>query len=405
MKKLFLFLLLVSCLSFRPTNNDLDIFFGDSITFGNELGSLQYTHRWSTQYCNAVPSDEINRALSGAAMTPGVAPLGRPTFNINDVPGYQGFCRHIFISYWVNDYLYSSTPAAFAAATAAAVDGIIARGWPAAKIVLCFNYLPESGTNWPYMTHAKAQQWLAALRGVQQAKGTSFLDFYTLIYNRPDKDTYAPDGIHPSPAWNAIMKQYAQTNIEGPSTTLPVSIVNFSGLRQGAASVLKWTVAQEQNVDRYEIERSADGTAWTKAGEVASLGNAAAQRSYTFTDNGAAGLKQLYRLLAVDKNGTAKFSNVVIINGTKSAQLSLSDLFPNPAVSKLNLVVNAPAKETLTVELADALGRTVQAQKAAVEAGTNTVDVNTTAIKAGVYFVRLISQNGAVSGLQKFVKQ
>lgn len=166
MKKLLLLFGLLSVFSFKPATTDYDVFFGDSITFGNELGPLQYTARWPTQYCNDVATYEVNGALSGTAITPGLNP-SRPVFNIADVPAYQASCRHIFVSYWVNDYLYGGTTAAYAEATTAAVDGIVAKGWPAAKIVLCFNYLPESPGTWVNMTDAKARQWLAALRGVQ----------------------------------------------------------------------------------------------------------------------------------------------------------------------------------------------------------------------------------------------
>lgn len=403
MKKLFLLILLLPVFSFQSSFNEEDVFFGDSITFGNELGPLQYTARWSKQYCNSVPTDEINEARSGASMTPALA--NRPVFNINDVPAYQSSFRHIFISYWVNDYLYGGTTAAFAAATTAAVDGILAKGWPAAKIVLCFNYLPESGANWPYLTDAIARQWLAALRSVQQARGTSFLDFYTLIYNRPDKASYAGDGIHPTAAWNTIMKQYAQTNIEGPSVPLPVSFTNFSAQRQGAANLLKWTVAQEQDVLRYEINRSLDGSNWTSAGEVTSLGNTASQRSYSFSDNSPIGGKQWYRLRVVDKNGAMRFSNTVVVTATKTTQLSLGGIFPNPAASKLNLAVNAPAKEILNVTVLDAAGRAVRAQREAVEAGSNALDVNLTGVRAGMYFVRLTSESDHATVTGRFVKE
>lgn len=403
MKKIFLLLLLIPIFSFRSVTVGEDVFFGDSITFGNELGLLQFTARWSTQYCTAVPTDELNEARSGASMATNA--YNRPVFDINDVPVYQSSYRHIFVSYWVNDYLYGSTPAAFAAATTTAVNGILAKGWPAAKIVLCFNYLPDSPNTWIDMTNAKAQQWLAALRGVQQAKGTSFLDFYTLINNRPDKATYSPDLIHPTAAWNTIMKQYAQTNIESPSSSLPVSIVSFAGQRQGTATVLKWNVAQEQNVDRYEIEKSIDGSHWTRAGEVLSLGNTAAQRSYAFTDNAAAGAKQFYRLRSVDKNGAFKFSNVVIINGVKAAQLSLSGLFPNPAKANLSLLVESPVKEQVTIELVDPMGRIVKSQTQNLETGTNTLAVSVSSLSAGAYVVRVNGQTGQNVSVGRFIKE
>lgn len=402
MKKLLLLAVLLPYFAFVPPT-DHDVFVGDSITFGNELGPLQYTDRWSTQYCVSAPTDEINQARSGASMA--ANPYGRPVFTLNDVPDYEASFRHIFVSYWVNDFCYGTTPAAFAAATSAAVDGIMAKGWPAAKIVLCFNYMDASGAYWPYLTPAAAQQWLAALRSVQQAKSTSFLDFYTPISNRADKNTYSLDGIHPTAAWNAIMKQYAETNIEGPASTLPVSIVGFAGQRQGNANVLKWTVAQEKDVLRYQVDRSANGINWAKAGEVASLGNSAAQRSYSFTDNAAGSGRQIYRLRAVDMNGAVKLSNLIVVSGSKAAQLSLGGLFPNPAATKLNVVVNAPAKETVTLQVLDLAGRTVKAQRESVDAGANTLDVNLSALKAGSYLIRLASETTKTTAVERFLKQ
>lgn len=404
MKKIFLLLALLPVFSFKTFTTDADIFMGDSITFGNELGALQYTARWPTQYCNDIATYEVNQALSGAAMTPGLN-AGRPVFDIASVPGYNSSCRNIFVNYWVNDYLYGGTVASYVAATRVAVDGIIAKGWPAAKIVLCFNYIPESPGTWIDMTHAKAQQWLAGLRSVQQAKGTSFLDFYTLIYNRPDKATYSGDLIHPTAAWNTIMKQYTQTNIEGPSTTLPVTFAGFSGQRQGGTNLLKWTVAQEQNVMRYEITRSEDGIAWTRAGEVATPGNTALQHSYSFADNTPGAGRQLYRLKAVDADGAVKLSNIVVVSGSKGASLSLGGLFPNPASSKLNVVVNAPAKEDVTVSLLDALGRPVKSRKEVIEAGASTLDLNVSDVRAGVYYIQLLSGTSGTPLVERFVKE
>lgn len=400
MKKMFFLALFLPLFSFVPCTNDQDVFFGDSIIFGNELGPQQYTARWSSQYCRAVPTDEYNAGLSGAAMTPGLN-AGRPVFNIDDVPVYESRFRHIFISYWGNDYVYGGTSSAYQAATTNAVNGIIAKGWPPAKIVLCFNYYPEVT-----VPRATALEWQAALRSVQNAKGTSFLDFYTLIYNRPDKGSYADDDVHPTVAWNGIMKDYALTSIEGPPpSTLPVTFSSFSGQRQNTANVLKWTVATEQAIVRYDVMRSADGAAWVKIGEVASLGNTGTERSYGFTDKYSGAGKQLYRLQAIGTDGSIKVSSIVIINGSKAGNLSLGGLFPNPASSTLNLVVNAPVKETVTLLLSDALGRSVKSRRKVVEAGANTVDVNLSDVKAGVYFIKVIADADGSVAVERFLKE
>ncbi|MDQ6609380.1 MAG: SGNH/GDSL hydrolase family protein [Bacteroidota bacterium] len=403
MKKLVILFLVVPFFSFMVTA-DTNVFFGDSVTFGNELQSEQYTQRWSTQYCNESQTNEINQAGSGAAMTPGLN-AGRPVFDVNQVPFYQSSFEHIFVSYWINDFLYNGTPAAYAVATSNAVDGILARGWPASKIVLCFNYLPDSYPVYPGMTHAIALRWLAALKGVQQAKGTSFLDFYTPIYNRPDNATYSNDYIHPTAAWNTIMTQYAETNIVGPSTPLPAKLINFAGQRQGNNNNLKWTVAQEQDVESYEIERSEDGRTWKKAGTIKSLGNSAIQRTYSFIDNAVSGVKQFYRLITVDINGTSNQSNIIILNGAKTNILKLGSLFPNPADSRINLVVDLPSKATVIIDVMDVIGRVVKTQKNSLESGSNTVELNVEELTKGSYFVRVASENDEFSPVINFIKK
>lgn len=145
------------------------------------------------------------------------------------------------------------------------------------------------------------------------------------------------------------MKQYAETNIEGPSTPLPVTFAAFSGQRQGTANLLTWTVAREGGIVRYEVTRSQDSVTWTRVGEVVGLGNSTGRGSYNFTDNHAGSGKQLYRLSAVEAGGTVKLSNIVIIKETKTTTTSVGGLFPNPVRSTLNLVLNVPAKELITV--------------------------------------------------------
>lgn len=406
MNRFFLFFLLLPLFSYKPPVTGDDIFFGDSITFGNELGPLQYTARWSKQYANSVSSNEYNYAASGASMIPGLVG-GRPSFDINNVPAYQSSYNHIFVSYWVNDYLYGATPSAFAGRTLAAVNGILAKGWPADKIVLCFNYLPESGSaTWPHLTHAIAQQWLAALRGVQQQKGTSFLDFYTPIYNRSDKASYSGDGIHPTAAWNAIMKDYTLTNIEAPPPVLPVTLQNFSCKPLDNKNILRWTVAHESNVAKYEVERSENGTLWNKVGQVVSRGNSSDTYTYSFTDHVVSGTKRFYRLKILDQNGMMKFSQVIAVKANKSLTASHVELSPNPVQSTLNLLVDALKREKLFVSIVDIAGRTHLTKQIIADEGVNTVTLNTNQLPGGNYFIRIMNDAGNEKAIsKKFVKQ
>lgn len=186
---------------------------------------------------------------------------------------------------------------------------------------------------------------------------------------------------------------------------LPVNLVSFAGQRLGANNLLKWTVEQEQDVAVYQVERSENNRDWIIAGSVNSLGNTAGRRSYSFTDNNVQGLKQYYRLRQVDMSGAVKLSNTVLISGVRASVLTLSGLFPNPAVSKVNLMVEAPAKDNLTILIMDAVGKVVKTQKASVEAGANTLSVNVAGLAQGSYLVKVNCEAGCQTATGRFVKE
>jgi hypothetical protein len=186
---------------------------------------------------------------------------------------------------------------------------------------------------------------------------------------------------------------------------LPANLLTFSGVRQGNSNNLKWTVAQEVDVQNYEVERSNDGRSWSAAGSVNSLGNTSTQRSYTFSDNNISGVKQFYRLRLVDRNGSEKLSNTVIISGVKPTALTLSGLFPNPTASKLNVLIDAPAKDNITITVMDGVGRIVKTQRMLVDAGSNTLELNVANLAAGSYLLKVSCDSNCQSAVNKFIKE
>jgi hypothetical protein len=193
--------------------------------------------------------------------------------------------------------------------------------------------------------------------------------------------------------------------LHGGLGVLPANLLSFSGVRKSNANHLKWTVAQELAVESYELERSENGRTWSKVGVVASLGNTTAQRTYNFADNNISGTKQLYRLRQLDRNGSQKLSNTVVITGEKAAILAMSGLFPNPAATQISLLIDAPAKDNLSIVVIDAVGRIVKAQKASVGEGSNTLQVNVTGLSQGSYVVRVTSENTMQIVVNRFVKE
>lgn len=185
---------------------------------------------------------------------------------------------------------------------------------------------------------------------------------------------------------------------------LPVGLLNFSASRQNGAVNLSWTVAQEQDMKGYEVERSANGRDWTLLSTVKSLGNTASQRSYAFTDNGANGDKQYYRLRSIDLMGAAKLSNVVIVGKASIKAFAIAAVYPNPVVSKVTVQLQSAVTDNALIRLSDAQGKNVYSQARRIEKGTNSFDVPAVGLATGIYTLQIT--NGAGETVtQKIMKK
>jgi hypothetical protein len=191
--------------------------------------------------------------------------------------------------------------------------------------------------------------------------------------------------------------------------TLPVSYLNFSGYKSGSKNTLKWTTGSEQNNVGFDVQRSTDGTNYTTIGFVNSLanaGNSTSSLSYTFDDNApAASKKNYYRLIQKDFDGNGRQSNVVLINGDKPGTVGIGGLFPNPASSQLNVIVDAPSRQDVTLVVMDVMGKTIKQKQVNVEIGSNTVSLEIGNLAAGSYLVKVICKSDCEPVVSKFIKQ
>jgi len=192
---------------------------------------------------------------------------------------------------------------------------------------------------------------------------------------------------------------------QGP---LPVQLVTFSGQRAGNANRLRWVTEGEANNRGFHIERSPDGSQFTTIGFVPSQapgGNTASKLSYSFSDNAPPGARQYYRLRQEDFDGSSKWSATILLKGDGLTNLQIGGVYPNPAQDLLQLSIDAPASEMVSIQLLDASGRLLREIRKAVDQGTNTVPLNLSGIPAGLYFVRLhCGANCNESSLQFFKK-
>ncbi|WP_151086185.1 right-handed parallel beta-helix repeat-containing protein [Hymenobacter baengnokdamensis] len=169
---------------------------------------------------------------------------------------------------------------------------------------------------------------------------------------------------------------------------LPVVLTAFTATAvQNRDALLTWTTASEQNSDHFEVERSLEGTNFSKIAELAAQGTTATTTGYTYTDASIAARTHgtaYYRLRQVDLDGSASYSPVRAVSFTKAATVALA-LYPNPASASTTLDLSQlPATGTYQVSLLDATGRQVLA---ATLAGGQLQPLSLASLATGIYHV------------------
>lgn len=168
-------------------------------------------------------------------------------------------------------------------------------------------------------------------------------------------------------------------------TALPLSLLSFEISQKENDAYLLWKTISESNTDKFEIERSEDGTSFKKTATVKASANSNTTKSYTFKDKDA-GKKFLnqtlyYRLKQIDLDGRYTYSPVrsIIFKFGQGFQV-----YPNPAVDLITIQTRI-AEVGLTFSIKDQTGR--QVLKGKIDNITKVADISRLA--AGVYFVQL----------------
>ena len=182
--------------------------------------------------------------------------------------------------------------------------------------------------------------------------------------------------------------QFALGEVVG---TLPVKLVQFLASADGHTARLTWETASEQNNDRFEVERSEDGTDFIKIGEVKGNGTSQNLNTYSFRDVAPANGVNYYRLKQLDFNGNFEYSEAKAVRfDLKQVVFSI---YPNPATEVINF-----SEAIKSVEIYSISGAKVYEQKATV----STLKIPSK-IKQGIYLLKAILLDGTLVSKQLMI--
>jgi hypothetical protein len=181
------------------------------------------------------------------------------------------------------------------------------------------------------------------------------------------------------------------TTVES-SVGLPVSLLTFSGYKDGLRNQLRWVTVQEVNNSGFQVQRSTDGLNYQSIGFVSSQaigGNSQAQLKYSFTDANPAGIKHYYRLRQVDIDGRSSLSNILLLQGEKPTTFEINSVFPNPSSGQITLLLSSPANENIRIRLFDVSGRVIETRQVNVLTGNNSIPFDLSKQAKGQYLIQV----------------
>ncbi len=189
---------------------------------------------------------------------------------------------------------------------------------------------------------------------------------------------------------------------------LPNIFGSFTGTRVNETVALSWATESESNSDRFEIERSADGSTWTTIGRVAAAGNSSTVLSYRYTDTLSSheGGSLYYRLKLTDKDGQGTWSGIVSVKMYDNATgiPRLSRIVPNPFGTDMEITCTLPGNGLVEVLLQDMAGATLIRREYTVNKGDNMLRLtNLNGLARGTYIVRVVQ--GGAACIAKVIKQ
>ena len=171
---------------------------------------------------------------------------------------------------------------------------------------------------------------------------------------------------------------------------LPVELVSFTGVADGATARLRWATASETNNAAFHVERLAAG-AWTDVARVAGHGTTAERQQYAHDVAGLTPGAHRFRLRQVDLDGTAHLSNEVeVVVGAGANRVAVTGANPFRSGTALALTVATP--QAVRVEVYDALGRRVATPFAGRVETTAAVALDGAGLPAGLYVVRAVGE-------------
>lgn len=184
-------------------------------------------------------------------------------------------------------------------------------------------------------------------------------------------------------------------NVQQCGPFLDVNLISFSGKLVNSKSQLYWTTSAEDSPVTFKIERSTDGRNFTEIGEVQGKNKGNELNYYSFIDPLQVTEINWYRIRIVSDNGKKKQSSIIQIKNAVS-DFEVGNIV-NPFANNLSMNISMIQSGQVTIELIDMIGNKISSSKQVVHAGSNSIQIDTQSLAAGVYTLKLYNKDKTVT--------
>ncbi len=202
----------------------------------------------------------------------------------------------------------------------------------------------------------------------------------------------------PTPGTKATVQKFLPAQPERDwryvTYVLPLQHLQLSGGENKNNVSLNWSIISTTALDIFEIERSTDNMHFQKIGSQTADMPLNLLSNYYSSDNISSMNIDLlfYRLKVIAKNGSVRFSNVVLIrkNNTKAT----ISIYPNPANDVANLNFFAEKESDIVINIKDNMGKLILSKKQKALKGNNIFPfTGLSRYSNGVYCVQVLLNN------------
>jgi len=181
---------------------------------------------------------------------------------------------------------------------------------------------------------------------------------------------------------------------------LPVTLTSVQAYQQNTGIAVEWHTQSETDILQYEVERSANGTSFSKINTTAS--RPGTSNRYNCFDQSPVTGANYYRIKTIGIHGEVKYSTIVLVKlNSKGSSL---EVYPNPVKGNtVQLQLTNWEKGNYSVSLFNQLGQQVLNSTISHNGGSSNQTLALGSLAAGVYELRLSNSTTVIT--KKLVKE